>query len=77
MTSLPDLSANLLEEMSPPMVRIHTDADVETWKRTTGYQIYGIFLRRLNESVAGWSLPLQDTATDSEVGNMQYSYSAL
>ncbi|KAF8529915.1 hypothetical protein JB92DRAFT_2695878 [Gautieria morchelliformis] len=52
--------------MVPPTVRIRTDADVEAWQHTTGYSTYCTFLRRLNESVAGWDLPLQDTATDSE-----------
>jgi serine/threonine-protein phosphatase 2A activator len=71
------VSAKVLQEMSPPTVRIHTDADVEAWQNTAGYQLYGTFLRRLNDSVAGWNLPLQDTVTDSEVGRMLYSYSPL
>lgn len=71
--ALPHIPASVVREVSPPTVRIHTDADVEIWKHTVGYHMYGNFLRRLNGSVAGWDLPLRDTAMDSEVGIMQYS----
>ncbi|KAI0068967.1 Phosphotyrosyl phosphatase activator [Artomyces pyxidatus] len=40
-----------------PSTKIHTDSDVELWKRTSGYRDYGIFLRRLNEAVVGYELP--------------------
>ena len=68
--ALPHISATVLGDVPPPTVRIHTDADVGTWQHSAGYHMYGTFLRRLNESVIGWELPLQDNATDSEVGNV-------
>jgi hypothetical protein len=40
-----------------PAVKIRTDADVEAWKQTQGYSDYSHFLRWLNESVVGCSLP--------------------
>ena len=40
-----------------PTVKIRTDADVEAWKQTQGYSDYSLFLRWLNESVVGYSLP--------------------
>jgi serine/threonine-protein phosphatase 2A activator len=42
---------------SVPTLKIHTDKDVETWRGTRGYQEYGLFLRRLSESVVGHDLP--------------------
>lgn len=42
---------------SLPSSRIRTDEDVEYWKRTQSYTDYGIFLRRLNESIVGYFLP--------------------
>lgn len=40
-----------------PAAKIRTDADVEAWKQTQGYSDYSLFLRWLNESVVGCSLP--------------------
>ncbi|GBE90054.1 Serine/threonine-protein phosphatase 2A activator 1 [Sparassis crispa] len=40
-----------------PTKKIHTDEDLVFWKTTRGYQDYGLFLRRLNESVVGYTLP--------------------
>jgi hypothetical protein len=40
-----------------PTLRIRTDADVEVWKSTRGYRDYALFVRMLNESVVGVSLP--------------------
>ena len=40
-----------------PVLRIKTDDDVDAWKQTRGYQDYGLFLRRLAESVVGRTLP--------------------
>jgi len=48
-----------------PTVKIRTDADVEAWKLTQGYSDYSLFLRWLNESVVGYSLPR--TNDNSEV----------
>ncbi|KAI0791204.1 Phosphotyrosyl phosphatase activator [Abortiporus biennis] len=42
---------------SLPTTKIKTDEDVELWKTTRSYEDYGIFLRRLNESVVGHFLP--------------------
>lgn len=40
-----------------PLLKIKTDGDVRIWRTTRGYQDYGLFLRRLNESVVGYFLP--------------------
>ncbi|KAG6877954.1 hypothetical protein C0993_001572 [Termitomyces sp. T159_Od127] len=37
--------------------KIKTDGDVVAWKTKQSYQDYAVFLRRLNESVVGQSLP--------------------
>lgn len=66
--TLPRIAAATLAEIQPPSLRIRTDEDVELWKLTSGYGAYGLFLRRLNESVVGYELPLQDDSPDSEVG---------
>ena len=57
---LPELRAIAVESLDPadvPVLRIRTDEDVLAWKRTRGYQDYGLFLRRLAESVVGRMLP--------------------
>ena len=57
---LPELRAIAVESLDPadvPVLRIRTDEDVLAWKRTRGYQDYGLFLRRLAESVVGRTLP--------------------
>ena len=57
---LPELRAIAVESLDPadvPTLRIKTDDDVRAWKLTRGYQDYGLFLRRLNESVVGHFLP--------------------
>jgi len=42
-----------LATLEPPVTRIRTDEDVETWKRTTGFRDYAVFVRRLNDAVLG------------------------
>ncbi|KAH9917275.1 Phosphotyrosyl phosphatase activator [Fomitopsis serialis] len=42
-----------LVKLDVPTTKIRTDEDVVYWKRTRGYQDFGLFLRRLNESVVG------------------------
>ncbi|KAF8588269.1 Phosphotyrosyl phosphatase activator [Ramaria rubella] len=64
--ALPSISSSLLTSLSPPTLKIHVDADVEKWQRTSGYQQFILFLRRLNDSVVGYELPLQDNGSDSE-----------
>lgn len=71
-TQLPIVSLSTLSQISPPTPKIHTDEDVAAWQRTSGYQIYGLFLRRLNDSVVGHELPLEGYDLDSEVGNMAF-----
>ncbi|KZT06068.1 PTPA-domain-containing protein [Laetiporus sulphureus 93-53] len=60
MAALPALREVSIQELlvsDLPSKRIHTDYDVERWKSTRGYRDYGLFLRRLNESVVGYTLP--------------------
>ncbi|KAH9948579.1 Phosphotyrosyl phosphatase activator [Amylocystis lapponica] len=47
-----------------PTTKIRQDEDVEFWKTTRAYQDYGLFLRRLNESVVGCSLPWTKPITE-------------
>lgn len=59
-TTLPalrEISIASLDPSDTPVLRIKTDEDVELWKQTRGYQDYGLFLRRLAESVVGYDLP--------------------
>jgi serine/threonine-protein phosphatase 2A activator len=51
----------------PPIPRIRVDHDVEEWRATIGYQDYGLFLRRLNESVVGHQLPTGTAASSIQV----------
>ena len=43
--------------------KIRTEEDVYAWRRTRGYGDYGLFLRRLNESVVGYFLPWTSPTT--------------
>ncbi|KAK7691199.1 hypothetical protein QCA50_006302 [Cerrena zonata] len=52
-----------ITRLQPPKLRIKLDEDVELWKRTRGYSDYGLFLRRLNESVVGQFLPYDPPST--------------
>lgn len=64
---LPPLRAITVHEslkVDPPVTKIRTDEDVVYWKMTRGYQDFGLFLRRLNESVVGFSLPYEEPMSD-------------
>jgi len=58
---LPELRHIPIAEISQfqglPSLKIRTDDDVKFWKATQGYHDYGLFLKRLGESVVGYSLP--------------------
>ncbi|TFK93785.1 PTPA-domain-containing protein [Polyporus arcularius HHB13444] len=62
--SLRRIDVSNLDPADTPVPRIKTDEDVEAWKQTRGYQDYGLFLRRLAESVVGCSLPYEDPELD-------------
>ncbi|KAI0353684.1 Phosphotyrosyl phosphatase activator [Trametes cingulata] len=64
---LREISVSSLRPADIPVLRIKTDVDVGMWKRTRGYQDYGIFLRRLAESVVGYQLPYEDPEPDKGV----------
>lgn len=49
--------ADVAQIKALPELKIKTDEDVDLWHGTTGYHDYGLFLRRLNESVVGRFLP--------------------
>ena len=61
---LREIPVSTLASVAPPVLRIKTDEDVELWKHTRGYQDYGLFLRRLAESVVGYELPYSDPNPD-------------
>lgn len=58
------IAVHELLELDPPVTRIRTDEDVLYWKTTRGYQDFGVFLRRLNESVMGFNLPYEEAMGD-------------
>lgn len=67
------LLSDLVDSVKSPEQKIRYDEDVAYWKHTIGYQDYQLFLRRLNESVVGYSVPRTpdaDTASEdySQVG---------
>jgi len=49
--------SEVLSLPEPPTTKIKTDDDIEHWKSMQSYRDYILFLRRLNESVVGTSLP--------------------
>ncbi|EPS94520.1 hypothetical protein FOMPIDRAFT_1169651 [Fomitopsis schrenkii] len=59
------IAVHELLELDSPVTRIRTDEDVMYWKTTRGYQDFGLFLRRLNESVMGFNLPYEEPMSDA------------
>jgi len=58
MAPLPPLrSISLTRPIQPPRKIIKDDADVETWKHTTGYKDYSLFVSRLNNAVIERDIP--------------------
>ncbi|TFK50168.1 Phosphotyrosyl phosphatase activator [Heliocybe sulcata] len=55
----------------PCLLKIRSDQDVQTWKRTTGYRDYAVFLRRLNESVVGVFMP-PPSISEPRFGNLAF-----
>ncbi|KAI0636287.1 hypothetical protein C8Q77DRAFT_638149 [Trametes polyzona] len=64
---LREIPLSSLDPSNTPVLRIKTDEDVQLWKTTRGYQDYGLFLRRLAESVVGYQLPYDDPEPDKGV----------
>lgn len=64
--ALPETHLSDLAHLEEPSLRIRTDEDVVSWKSTTGYKNYMLFLRRLTESVVGYELP----ASGQDQGNL-------
>ncbi|KAI0833849.1 Phosphotyrosyl phosphatase activator [Trametes gibbosa] len=67
---LPALREVTIASLHPsdrPVLRIKTDEDVVLWKNTRGYQDYGLFLRRLADSVVGYELPYNITEPNPAV----------
>lgn len=62
--ALRHVQVSSLDPADIPVLRIKTDDDVQAWKHTRGYQNYGLFLRRLAESVVGHTLPYVDPEPD-------------
>ena len=62
MPQLRRISLSQVSKLEPPTLKIKADDDVEYWKTTQSYIDYRIFLRRLNESVVGYSLPWEPNA---------------
>lgn len=49
--------SDLVDTAKSPEQKIRYDEDVAYWKNTMGYHDYQLFLRRLNESVVGYTVP--------------------
>nr|GAT59328.1 protein phosphatase 2A regulatory subunit 4 [Mycena chlorophos] len=62
---LRQIPLSAVPEMALPTLKITTDDDVDTWRRSRSYQDYAVFLRRLNESVVGQDLPETPNASTS------------
>ena len=62
--------SDLVDSFKSPEQKIRYDEDVAHWKQTTGYHDYQLFLRRLNESVVGYTVP---HASDSDATSGGYS----
>jgi hypothetical protein len=56
-----DDAQHLIQAGDVPVLRIKLEEDVEKWKTTQSYQDYGIFLRRLSDSVVNHQLPWSPT----------------
>ncbi|OBZ72019.1 Serine/threonine-protein phosphatase 2A activator 1 [Grifola frondosa] len=72
---LPALRHISLSDLRPddaPTPKIRSDEDVEAWKFTRGYQDYGLFLRRLCESVVGYTLPFLDPSLSEATVSMRF-----
>ena len=63
---LRQISLSNLDDLKSPEQKIRYDEDVAHWKNTVGYQDYQLFLRRLNESVVGYTVPRTDPDAASE-----------
>ncbi|GAC98445.1 protein phosphatase type 2A phosphotyrosyl phosphatase activator [Pseudozyma hubeiensis SY62] len=55
---LPDLpriplSPTTLSRIAPPIKKIHSDSDLESWKRSSAYSTYTLFLQRICEASVG------------------------
>jgi serine/threonine-protein phosphatase 2A activator len=50
-------SVSLTRPIQPPRKIIKDDVDVETWKQTTGYKDYCLFVSRLNDAIIGRDIP--------------------
>ncbi|KAF9554569.1 Phosphotyrosyl phosphatase activator [Agrocybe pediades] len=74
LAALPELREITLSTLSGlqtlPTLKIKTDDDVEYWKTTQSYLDYMIFLRRLNESVVGYTLPWRSERSSKSVERM-------
>lgn len=62
--------SDLVDTTKSPEQKIRYEEDVAHWKRTMGYHDYQLFLRRLNESVVGYTVP---RASDSDAAVGGYS----
>jgi len=62
MPQLREISLTQVSNFEPPALKIKSDDDAEYWKTTQSYIDYRVFLRRLNESVVGYSLPWEPNA---------------
>lgn len=76
MLQLRDVSLSEIPTFDLPTNKIQTEEDVQTWRQTQAYQDLSIFLRRLNESVVGISLPWS-TESPSPVSLVNLSFNLL
>ena len=68
MADLPPLpTIDSIIGLDEPIPKIKTEEDVHSWKTTSGFQNYALFIQRLNEAVVGRSLDLQEQPTEVQL----------
>ncbi|KAJ7044845.1 serine/threonine-protein phosphatase 2A activator 1 [Mycena alexandri] len=70
LAQLREVPPGTIRGLEPPTLKIQTDEDVETWRKSRSYQDYAIFLRRLNESVVGRDIPTTESSPSEAVGRI-------
>ncbi|ESK87599.1 protein phosphatase 2a regulatory subunit 4 [Moniliophthora roreri MCA 2997] len=56
-----------IPNLETPTQKIHSDQDVQVWRTTQSYHDFSIFLRRLTESVVGYTLPWSSASPSTSI----------
>ncbi|KAJ7755906.1 hypothetical protein B0H16DRAFT_1540058 [Mycena metata] len=77
LAQLREIPLGVIRGFELPTLKIQTDEDVETWRKSRSYQDYAIFLRRLNESVVGRDIPTTESSPSEAVGRIMALLNSL